>query len=220
MRLIKILAIAIMFVSGMGMSADSLAAPKNKTSQHQAAAKKAIQLKAQKALKVKALKLQQANKARSLQRMKMPRLVTRAPLAYNLYCLKSPKDCRASGPKLVKLDAKTISSLNRVNSSVNRSMRYVSDKGDTWGARGGSGDCEDFALEKRHQLIKSGIPAAALRMAAVKTKRGEYHAVLVVKTSKGDLVLDSIEKTIKAKSRTGYTWRAVATSNPLKWQSL
>lgn len=140
-----------------------------------------------------------------------------APLAYHLFCLKSPKQCRSGGKGIVQYNEITISTLRRINSTVNRSISYTSDRGDVWGAKSGKGDCEDYVLEKRRKLIASGFPAGALRMAAVTTKRGEAHAVLVVKTSRGDLVLDNIRRTIVSKTKTGYTWRAVASANPLKW---
>lgn len=140
-----------------------------------------------------------------------------APLAYHIFCLTSPKQCRSGGKSVVRYNASTISKLQYVNGKVNRSIRFASDRGDNWGAKGGKGDCEDYALEKRRQLIAMGLPASALRIAAVKTRRGEGHAVLVVKTTKGDLILDNINKKIVTKTQAPYRWLAVATANPLKW---
>ena len=60
----------------------------------------------------------------------------------------------------------------------------------------------------------------ALRMAVVRTSKGEGHAVLVVKTSKGDLVLDNIKKTIVSRQQTDYRWIAIASQNPSAWQKL
>ena len=146
--------------------------------------------------------------------------ISQAPLAYHIFCLKSPKDCRPGGPSIVHLSAKTMSKLNLVNYRVNKSIRYSADSKDVWGAKGGKGDCEDYVLEKRRQLIRMGIPSGAVRLAAVRTKKGEGHAVLVVKTTKGDMILDNIRKTIVAKNRTGYRFLATATSNPLRWNSM
>jgi predicted transglutaminase-like cysteine proteinase len=53
------------------------------------------------------------------------------------------------------------------------------------------GDCEDYALLKRHLLIRRGWPAGALLMTVVVDAHGENHAVLTVRTSIGDYVLDN-----------------------------
>jgi predicted transglutaminase-like cysteine proteinase len=68
------------------------------------------------------------------------------------------------------------------------------------------GDCEDYALQKRADLIAAGIPAAALSLAVVHTRQGLIHAVLVVATDKGDLVLDNRTPRILSWNKTGYRW--------------
>jgi predicted transglutaminase-like cysteine proteinase len=146
--------------------------------------------------------------------------ITVAPLAYHLFCLNSPKQCSSTGRSTIHFNSFTMATLHRINSRVNHSIRYVADKGDVWGAKGGKGDCEDYVLEKRRKLIASGFPAGALRMAAVTTSRGEAHAVLLVKTTRGDFVLDNARTKILTKNKTGYRWNAVATANPLKWLRL
>lgn len=70
-----------------------------------------------------------------------------------------------------------------------------------------SGDCEDYVLEKRHQLVAAGLPASALSIAVVLTEKGEAHAVLVVATSTGDYVLDNRTPWILPWTQTPYRWR-------------
>lgn len=48
-----------------------------------------------------------------------------------------------------------------------------------------SGDCEDFVLEKRAQLLESGVPVQDLRIGLCYHPSGGYHAVLVVKDDNG-----------------------------------
>ena len=55
----------------------------------------------------------------------------------------------------------------------------------------GYGDCEDYALLKRRMLIEAGWPREALLMTVVRDKRGDGHAVLTVKTDKGEFILDN-----------------------------
>lgn len=142
-----------------------------------------------------------------------------APLAYQLFCLKSPDHCRAGSRQQVDLTSKTMAKLHRVNRSVNGAIRARNDRGaDTWSIGASSGDCEDYALTKRRHLIQLGIPSGALRMAVVRTRRGEGHAVLVVRTTQGDRILDNRTNSIKSWRQTDLQLVSMATSNPLKWQ--
>jgi predicted transglutaminase-like cysteine proteinase len=106
--------------------------------------------------------------------------------------------------------------LNKVNRNVNRTVRSRSDLQTTglyenWSlpiAQGGElfGDCEDFALEKRHELIALGFPRSALSMAVVQTRHGDLHAVLLVSTDAGEVVLDSLSSWVLPWRSVGYRW--------------
>lgn len=112
------------------------------------------------------------------------------------------------------------SQLESVNRSVNRSIRPKNDRGkDVWAINVSAGDCEDYALTKRARLIRMGFPAGALRMAVARTSSGEGHAVLVVRSSDGDLVLDNRHSTIRRWGQTDLRMVSVATANPLRWSS-
>lgn len=137
-----------------------------------------------------------------------------APLGYQLYCLKNKEQCKGGGAQQVRHSGQLLGKLKRANSSVNSSMRFKSDKTDIWGK---GSDCEDYALAKRKLLIREGVSPSALRMAVVRNSKGQGHAVLIVKTDRGEMVLDSARKTILPRQETGYTFLAVATSNPRTW---
>jgi predicted transglutaminase-like cysteine proteinase len=118
--------------------------------------------------------------------------------------------------------------LVRVNNSVNDAITYEPDE-DHYGAAnqwtlnaiGGYGDCEDYSVSKREALRAAGLPDDALRIAIVKTRGGEYHAVLTVDTDKGVLVLDNITSEIHAWTDTPYTWlKRQSADNPLSWVML
>ena len=55
----------------------------------------------------------------------------------------------------------------------------------------GKGDCEDYVLLKRRMLMQAGWPREALLITVVRDKKGDGHAVLTVKTNRGEFVLDN-----------------------------
>jgi len=143
----------------------------------------------------------------------------RAPLAFQLYCLKNIDACRAGKDTKIASSRASMSKIRSVNVAVNRSIRPRNDRGaDAWNDKARSGDCEDFALAKRRKLIEQGFPVGALRIAVARTNRGEGHAVLVVRTSSGEMVLDNRTDTIKPWSRTTLTKVKMSGANPLHWR--
>lgn len=152
------------------------------------------------------------------------RQATLAPFAFVKFCKNNPTDCaRAGGVGVVEMTSARESELRRVNLQVNRSIRAVNDRQnrDLWQADVASGDCEDFALTKRRKLMALGWSPRALRMAVVRTGSGEGHAVLVVKTSKGDLVLDNRTGAIKPWRQTDLSWVKIQSGdNPRLWHAL
>jgi predicted transglutaminase-like cysteine proteinase len=142
----------------------------------------------------------------------------RAPLGYQLMCLENPAECRGGGKSSIAVTDDIMSTLKRVNSSVNRSIKPRHDKGaDVWSVNASSGDCEDYVLAKRRALIKSGLPPSALRIAYVKTRSGEGHAILVVKTNGKDLVLDNLNGKVRPLSQSGYRIISMSGADPLVW---
>ena len=106
--------------------------------------------------------------------------------------------------------------LNQINQSVNREVRKASDldlygQPEYWSLPrlvDGKlyGDCEDYALEKRRQLIASGVPASALSLAVAVTARGEGHAVLMISLKSGDWVLDNLTPWATPWEDLNYRW--------------
>ena len=144
----------------------------------------------------------------------------RPPSAYLAFCRKHSRECRGGGTSSVRYSKKLMATLYATNRSVNRKIRYRAEKKDTWSLNTRVGDCEDYALTKRSELIRKGVPAGALRMAVVRTRGGIGHAVLVVKTNRGDLVLDNRRSSIRKRQRTGYDYEKMATSNPRRWVAM
>jgi len=102
---------------------------------------------------------------------------------------------------------------------VNNAIRPKNDRGgkDVWTLDASSGDCEDYVVTKRSRLIKMGLPPAALRIAYAKTRSGEGHAILIVKTSQGDFVLDNRTNAIKLKAQAGLRIISMSGANPKSW---
>jgi predicted transglutaminase-like cysteine proteinase len=136
-----------------------------------------------------------------------------APFQHVRFCLRYPADCKSDpiGKDHVELNDQTSELLNRVNRSVNAAITptvktYGTNIEDRWTIAPSRGDCNDYAVTKRHELIADGLPARVLRLSVVKTDSGIGHLVLVVTTSKGDLVLDNLTDAIRPWQRTGYQW--------------
>ena len=137
---------------------------------------------------------------------------TRAPIGWVEFCIEYKSECatRASAPRDIVLTAKTWDDLVKVNNWVNDSIKPMTDV-DHWGAverwnlpDDGIGDCEDYVLLKRKMLMQAGWPREALLITVVRDKKGEGHAVLTVKTNRGEFVLDNQETEVLAWNKTGY----------------
>jgi predicted transglutaminase-like cysteine proteinase len=130
---------------------------------------------------------------------------------------------------VIPLTEETLAQLNMVNRLVNQLIVFAPDsqvygKEDYWaepledqvGPK--RGDCEDYVLEKRRALLQRGVPEGALSIAVVRTLRGEGHAVLLVATDKGELVLDSLNPAIMGWRDAPYEWiERQAPGAPMVW---
>jgi predicted transglutaminase-like cysteine proteinase len=152
---------------------------------------------------------------------------TMAPFAHIMFCSRNPVECKAGGgSSVITLTDAADRQLRSINSAVNRSIIPVNDVSDSpaddvWQVNVKSGDCEDFALTKRDHLINMGWSPNALRIAVTKTPAGEGHAVLVVKTDRGDLVLDNRTNTIKGWRNTDLRWLMIQSGDdPHVWYEL
>jgi predicted transglutaminase-like cysteine proteinase len=137
---------------------------------------------------------------------------TSVPFGWRDFCRRYQGEC--DGGPLQPLDivagSKTMRELERVNKWVNTHIQPVTDM-EHWGVvdqwdypSDGKGDCEDFALLKRKILLEEGFPRQALLMTVVKDADHEGHAILTVKTSGGDFVLDNLSGEMKLWDRTNY----------------
>jgi predicted transglutaminase-like cysteine proteinase len=151
------------------------------------------------------------------------------PLAQKIFCLRNPEECRvrSAGKNVaavdgrVVLNAQRVAELERVNRTVNAAIKPRAEKPavDQWQIGAASGDCEDYVLTKRQMLNRLGWPSSSTLISRVRTKRGELHAVLLVRTDGGNFVLDNLFGSIRPASQAFYSW--ISTQNPTdpqKWQ--
>lgn len=90
---------------------------------------------------------------------------------------------------------------------VNDRVTYREDHSrDVWRVADRYGDCEDFALRYRLELMRQGFPPGALRLAMVLTPTGAGHAVLTVETTNGVWVVDSLMGGVRPWTEYPYTW--------------
>lgn len=144
-----------------------------------------------------------------------------APLAFVEFCGRYPDECRPQGEKVFALE-ETIElwdDVAEVNTDVNATIApSATFPGKRWRIAPVSGDCNDYAVTKRHLLLAKGWPSSVLRLAAVETRAGIAHLVLLVRTANGDLVLDNLTPDVRRLDATGYVLlKEQVASDPNRW---
>ena len=154
---------------------------------------------------------------------------TKAPIGWVEFCIEYDPECKTkpSQPRDVMLSAQAWKELERVNQWVNTHVKPMTDV-EHWGVverwnypDDGYGDCEDYVLLKRRMLIQAGWPREALLITVVRDKHGDGHAMLTVKTDKGEFILDNQNEQILLWSDTGYRFvKRQSQSDPNMWIAL
>ena len=146
-----------------------------------------------------------------------------APFQHVRFCLRYPADCRSNPAEdeRIQLTDDKSQLLDRVNHEVNAaigpgSKSYGKNLQEGWTIAPLRGDCNDYAVTKRHELLRSGLPAKALRLAVVVTKSEGGHLVLLVATTKGNLVLDNLTDEIVPWQTTDYQWLKIQSAGDAK----
>lgn len=154
---------------------------------------------------------------------------TRAPVGWVEFCAEYAPECetKAVEARDVVLSSKAWKDLLRINKWVNDSIKPVTDL-EHWGVverwsypDDGYGDCEDYVLLKRRMLTQAGWPRQALLITVVRDRRGDGHAVLTVKTDKGEFILDNQNEEVVLWSETGYRFvKRQSQNDPNVWIAL
>jgi predicted transglutaminase-like cysteine proteinase len=151
------------------------------------------------------------------------------PIGWVQFCGDQPDVCDVGSLPAVDvvLDQARWKELLRTNKGVNADIEPETDE-DQWGVverwsfpTTGRGDCEDYVLEKRDRLIAQGWPRQALLVTVVRDLKGDGHAVLTVRTDRGDFVLDNQNPKVLLWSKTGYQYiKRQSQDDPNRWVSL
>lgn len=138
---------------------------------------------------------------------------TSQPIGHYEFCQALPAECavRSPAPVTVALNEALWARLVQVNAAVNTSIAPTTDRemfgrDEVWSYPTTRGDCEDYVLLKRRMLIDAGWPPSALLITVVRKANGEGHAVLTVRTDRGDFVLDNLSGDIALWSAAPYTF--------------
>lgn len=129
--------------------------------------------------------------------MKVGRLTTQ-PIGHYEFCQQVPAECRPTrNAEPDRLTQEKWSAVVTVNARVNARIRPRTDMQmwgleEIWSYPVEYGDCEDYALLKRHELIQAGFDPSNLLITVVLQPNGEGHAVLTVRTDHGDFILDNL----------------------------
>jgi predicted transglutaminase-like cysteine proteinase len=148
--------------------------------------------------------------------------------AWTRFCQQNPQECAVDppDPATITLTPRAWKTLVHVNRQVNGAIKAKTDQ-DHWGvedrwdfAEDGYGDCEDYQLVKRKRLVQAGFPRRALRMTVVIDEEGAGHAVMMVRTDRGDFILDNKKNAVLPWHQTGYTYVKREGDTGSAWASL
>ena len=110
------------------------------------------------------------------------------------FCTRVPRECDSSPdePTAIRLTDEVWKLIVSTNRQVNTAIKPLTDQmhwgvTDRWDLpEDGFGDCEDYQLLKRKLLVEKGLPRRAMRMTVVLDDRSDGHAVLTIRTDRGD----------------------------------
>jgi len=150
------------------------------------------------------------------------------PHGFVRFCEETPKECGPDQKPEARFDAspERLRELDAVNREVNQAIAPATDLevygvNEYWTLPTTRGDCEDYALLKRHKLIDKGWPVSSMLMTVVRDEKGEGHAVLTARTVQGDFILDNKSEEVKVWTLTPYQYvMRQSYLNPRVWVAL
>ncbi|MEE2952586.1 MAG: transglutaminase-like cysteine peptidase [Pseudomonadota bacterium] len=137
---------------------------------------------------------------------------TSQPIGHYEFCQRYRAACQPQRvSNAVPLTGANWKTLVEVNNAVNTSIfpredMAIHGKADVWSYPTSEGDCEDYVLLKQYMLQQAGFPTSALLITVVLQSNGEGHAVLTVRTDKGDMILDNLADQVRPWYETEYLY--------------
>ncbi|MBS0269367.1 MAG: transglutaminase-like cysteine peptidase [Proteobacteria bacterium] len=150
------------------------------------------------------------------------------PYGFVAFCDRMPQECIVTSPDDARYQAtpQSLSELDEINRTVNHEIEPATDMEvygvvEYWTLPKTRGDCEDYALLKRHRLIARGWPSSVLLMTVVRDEKNEGHAVLTARTTQGDFILDNKVDVVRLWNQTPYHYvMRQSYMDPKVWVSL
>ncbi len=150
------------------------------------------------------------------------------PHGFVRFCEATPAECSSDHGQESRFEAtaERLKELDEVNRAVNREIAPATDievygVNEYWTLPRTRGDCEDYALLKRHNLIAKGWPVSSVLMTVVRDEKGEGHAVLTARTDQGDYILDNKLEDVRVWNKTPYQYvMRQSYLNPKVWVAL
>ncbi len=150
------------------------------------------------------------------------------PYGFVAFCERMPQECVVTSPDDSRYQAtpQALSELDEVNRTANHEIEPATDMevygvAEYWTIPKTRGDCEDYALLKRHRLIARGWPSGVLLMTVVRDEKNEGHAVLTARTTQGDFILDNKVDVVRLWNQTPYHYvMRQSYMDPKVWVSL
>jgi len=139
--------------------------------------------------------------------------LTSQPIGHYEFCQRYNAECavRTRRPTSLRLTQEKWNKILTVNFSVNARIEPATDseiygREEYWEYPIDFGDCEDYVLQKRRELHEFGLPLSNLLVTVVRKPDGEGHAVLTIKTDRGDFILDNLRDEVLNWSDTEYIY--------------
>jgi len=153
---------------------------------------------------------------------------TSIPIGHYQFCSEWPAECLPRGPTFsaATLTVELWEQLVVVNNDLNARIAPVTDEDqygvlERWVYPIVAGDCEDYALAKRRALADAGWPTSVLLISVVSQLNGEGHAVLLVRTDRGDFILDNQDADIHRWNETPYLYlKRQSQEDPARWVTI
>jgi predicted transglutaminase-like cysteine proteinase len=155
---------------------------------------------------------------------------SRPPIGWVQFCANKAyaAECQVdpTEPDKVELTTKLWRTVTALNTRINREIEPITDM-DHWGiverwdmAEDGKGDCEEYVNIKRKRLVEAGIPRRALRIVVVLDEENAGHAVLMLRTDRGDYILDNKRNAVLPWHQTGYVYIKRESQDRVGWVPL
>lgn len=136
---------------------------------------------------------------------------TNPPIGHYEFCKINQDECKVIGNDQgpMALSQESWATLISVNNKINSDIKPLTDMQingveELWSFPTTVGDCEDYVLLKRRELMKQGFSAADLLITVVIQPNGAGHAVLTVRTNYGDFILDNMRDNVVLWHESGY----------------